>query len=279
MKKLLALILCVMMFVAVIPTSAFAEGTTGGVATTYTPDLTPKFIDKAAMNSLIKDLNKDIKALYTATVANETVFGSAKSIYDLTDNLAKELLKDTEKVKFPDGKTLYNEDLVSNLRKGLNHIIGDEIRNYMNDRVAAYTNGSGRVQPDKYLNTYVKALNSALGSEKAQKNIEGLMLAIATMSAQQKANDAADDLYKEIRDWDHWNEFNWGNIATMNPDPNYATTWLPSDTTLIPSGSGEAAVDSLEGRYALYGWLNNTPVDTTGATISAGFPTVWPLFQ
>jgi hypothetical protein len=277
MKKLLAMILCVVMVLSLAP-AAFAAGTTGGVAI-VNADQVPNYLDKAVMNSLIKDLNSDIKALYTATVANETVFGSAKAIYDLTNNLAKDLLKDTEKVKFPTGETLYNEDLVSNLRKSLNHVIGNEIRNYMNDRVAAYTNSAGNIQPEKYLNTYVKALNNTLGSETAQKNIEGIMLAIATMSAMQKANDAADDLYKEIKDWDHWNEFNWGNINTMDPSNNYFTTWLPSSTTLIPSGSAAASVDSLEGRYALYGWLNNTPVDATGATISEGYPTVWPLFQ
>jgi hypothetical protein len=277
MKKLLAMILCVAMVLSIAP-AAFAAGTTGGIATTYTPDLTPKYLDKAVASTLVSDLTKDIKALYTATVANETVFGSAKAIYSMTDSLAKELLKDTEKVKFPDGTTIYNEDLATNLRKALNHVIGDEIRNYMNDRVDAYTNTAGNIQPDKYLNTYVKALNSTLGSAKAQKNIEALILSIATMSTMSKANDAADDLYDAIVDWDHWDEFNWGAIATMDPDGRYDTAWLPSDTTLIPTGSWVAGVDSLEGRYALYGWLDNTPIDTTGVP-NAGYPTVWPLFQ
>jgi hypothetical protein len=277
MKKLLALILCVVMVMSLAP-AAFAanEGTTGGVRV-VNADQDPSFADLSVANSVITKLNKDIKALYTATAANETVFQSAKGIYDFTDSLAKELLKDTEKVKFPDGTTIYNEDLSSNLRKALNHVIGDEIRNYMNDRVDAFTNGNGRIQPDKYLNTYVKALNNTLGSAKAQKNIQALVLSIATMSAMQKANDAADDLYDAIKDWDHWNEFNWGDIDTMDPDGRYATAWLPTDTTLIPSGSWAALNQSIDGRYALYGWLNNDPSSSVAPVpAGTGNENVWP---
>ncbi len=261
MKKLLALILCVMMFVAVIPTAAFAAGTTGGVAAAA-GQVVPAFVDKAIAAAAIKDLNDDIKALYTATVANETVFGSAKAIYDFTNGMAKELLKDQESITFHTAAgdvTIYNEDLVSNLRKGLNHIIGDEIRNYMDKRVAAYTNNAGNVQPEKYLNTYVNALNATLASEKAQKNIQELFMEVACMKAQMDANDAADDLYQAIIDWDHWNEFNWGNIALMDPDPNYSTTWLPSATTLVPSGSDAAVADSAFAVAALQGVLNARP--------------------
>jgi hypothetical protein len=280
MKKLLALVLCVVMVLSLVP-AAFAAGTTGGVALATGTQI-PNYIDKAVANALIKDLNDDIKALYTATVANETVFSSAKAIYDFSNGLAKELLKDTEKVEFPDGTTLYNEDLTANLRKSLNHFIGNEIRNYMDDRIDAYTNAAGNIQPEKYLNTYVKALNSALASETAQKNIESLVLAIATMSAMQKANDAADDLYDAIVDWDHWNEFNWGDIANMDPsvaaNGGYTGTWLPSSTTLIPSGSVDGLVDSIGGRFSLYGWLDNDPVATDGRP-NAGNPGVWPQFQ
>jgi hypothetical protein len=287
MKKLLALILCVMMFVAVIPTAAFAEGTTGGTARRFANDMVPNYLDKGVAANAITDLNKDLTALYTATVANETVFGSAKAIYDFTNGLATDLLKDTEKIKFPDGTTIYNEDLTANLRKALNHIIGNEVRNYMNDRVDAYTNTSGRIQPDKYLKVFAKALNNALASETAQKNIEELVLEIAVMNAQKNANDKADDLYDAIVDWDHWNEFNWGRITSTvgDPDGAYNTTWRPSAYMLIPTGSddvvdtsgaGFPTGDAVDGMFALYGWFNNTPVNTAPSTAANnGLPPVW----
>jgi len=261
MKKLLALILCVMMFVAVIPTAAFAAGTTGGVVNGIPEERNPKYVDLAVAKKAIKDLNDDMKALYTAYATDEVVFGSAKTIYDLTNGMAKQLLKDTESVKFADGTKIYQEDLIANVRKGLNHIIGNEITNYMNERIDTFTNTAGNVQPEKYLNTYVKALNNALTSEKAQKNIEALVYGLATLSLQQSMNDKADDLYADIKAWDHWNEFNWYDIAKLDPsvDANggYTGTWLPAYTTLIPTGSEAAAADAVDAALMLHGDYSN----------------------
>jgi hypothetical protein len=182
MKKLLALILCVMMFVAVIPTAAFAAGTTGGEATPYAPDKTPKFDGTYAAKKAITDIGKDIRAMYTAIAADESVYQTAKGIYDMTDSLAKEMLKDTDKLKI-NNKDVYNDKLAENVRKGLNHLIGDEISNYMNDHMGYYVNDAGNIKPEKYVETWTKAVNKALGSEKAQKNIEAVVYGIAALNA------------------------------------------------------------------------------------------------
>ena len=73
MKKLLALILCVMLFVALIPSNAFA------------------WEDKAVSNTAIKEAEKSIKNMYTAIAADELVFGTAKSLHDLFDGMATSL--------------------------------------------------------------------------------------------------------------------------------------------------------------------------------------------
>jgi hypothetical protein len=284
MKKLLALILCVVMVLSFSAT-AFAAGTTGGEAEPfvdedgYLMDRWPAYMSAAAAKKTVTDLGKDIKAMYTAIAADEAVFATAKGIYSMTDSLANELLKDIEKVTFLDENgvkyNVYNEDLVSNVRKGLNHIIGDEIANYLNDRVDAFTNSDGNVQPEKYLNTFVKAVNNAFTSTKGQKNIEALVYGLAALNTQIKVNERADDLYNDITEWDHWKEFYWtigynkdGEIVptnVQNPDPDagnggYTWTWLPTqawnNTVLVPTGSQATAGDAALAAAVLEGLFN-----------------------
>ncbi len=246
MKKLLAMILCVAMVLSIAP-AAFAAGTTGGIASDYDDDRLPEYVDTSVAKKTITDLGKDMKAMYYAIAADEAVFGTAKGIYSMTDSLAKELLKDIDKYETPFGD-IYQEDLIDNVRKGLNHVIGNEIANYLNDRVGTFTNGAGYVQPDKYMNVFVKAVNNALTSNKAQKNIQAIVYGLAALNLQKTVNDRADDLYDDIIDWDHWKEFHWttdedGNaINVTEPDLyGYAWSWLPTDgetnTVLVPTGS------------------------------------------
>ena len=246
MKKLLALILCVAMVMSLAP-AAFAAGTTGGIASAYDDDRLPEYVDTSVAKKTITDLGKDMKAMYYAIAADEAVFGTAKGIYSMTDSLAKELLKNIDKYETPFGD-IYQEDLIDNVRKGLNHVIGNEIANYLNDRAGTFTNSNGYVQPDKYMNTFIKAVNNALTSNKAQKNIQAIVYGLAALNLQKTVNDRADDLYDDIIDWDHWKEFHWttdeeGNaINVTEPDLyGYAWSWLPTEgetnTVLVPTGS------------------------------------------
>ena len=260
MKKLLAMILCVAMVLSIAP-AAFAAGTTGGIADDYAPDRTPKYADASVAKKAITDLGKDMKAMYFAIAADEAVFGTAKGIYDMTDSLAKELLKDTDKFTYYDASgdkhTIYQDDLIDNVRKGFNHIIGNEIANYLNDRIDAFTNNDGNVQPDKYLNTFVKAVNNALTTNKAQKNIQSIVYGLAALSLQKSVNDRADDLYDDIIDWDHWKEFHWTvddegnaiNVTKPHDDvDDYTSMWLPTlgetNTVLVPTGSEATGSDA-----------------------------------
>ena len=86
MKKLLALLLCVMLFAAVIPTNAFAGTTATGWA------------DKAVSNTAVKEAQKSIKGMYTAIATDEFVFGTAKSLHDFADGLASSLFEGVDKI-------------------------------------------------------------------------------------------------------------------------------------------------------------------------------------
>lgn len=281
MKKLLALILCVAMVMSFSAT-AFAAGTTGGE---YNYDeeyeREPSYISAGAAKKAVSDLTKDMKAMYYAIAADEAVFGTAKGIYDMTNSMAKDLLKDTDKLTYwaPDPKdptkmvkhTIYQEDLIDNVRSGFNHIIGDEIANYLTKHSGSFTDDDNHIKPEKYMNTFVKAVNEALTSNKAQKNIQALVYGLAAINLQKSVNDRADDLYDEIVEWDHWKEFYWTNhkdektgkiVADQVTKPHdaiddYTWMWMPTgadtNTVLAPTGSDNAAADSVDSYAMLLG--------------------------
>jgi uncharacterized protein YxeA len=307
MKKLLALILCVMLFVSVIPTSAFAytatvggavnqntqtyvDATTGKVVKEEAVDLTPKYQSTTNARRAVENLGKDINAMYTALAADQTVFGTAQSIYDMTDTLSKDLLKGIGSFKYFDAKGIqhevYEEDLATNVRKGLNLVIGNTITNYMNERVGLFTsektvyktNPDGTyfrdangdlvvdhtynvVKPDKYIEVWGNAVKNALSSEKAQKNIEAMVTGLFALKVQKSVNDGADDLYTDIVDWDHWGEFNWGKL--IDPDQSGLTSyrvWNP-----LPDAKNHSALISTSSN-GVFGWTHD--VDANGNWIA-----------
>ena len=195
MKKLLALVLCVMMFVAVIPTSAFA------------------WEDKAVSNTAIKEAEKSIKNMYTAIATDELVFGTAKSLYDLSNGLAENMFDGIESVdKYgTTDKTTYHDDLVKYTRQYMNKTIGDSIADYISKRVDTFKSDSinGGVDPEKYLKVFVAAVNDAVASEKAQKGLQAFVYDLYALKTMSAVKDKAEDIRTAIKDWGSgkWNEF------------------------------------------------------------------------
>jgi len=157
MKKLLALVLCVMMFVAVIPTAAFAADSRTDAQKGWNPtwpvggthnDAKAGWYSSQTNKNAIDDLNDAIDDMYSALAANQTVFSTAKGMHSLADGLAKGLLADvddfTYKVYDPATKvyiekTIDHDDLVDNSRAFLKAVIGTHITDYMNDRYGRWT--------------------------------------------------------------------------------------------------------------------------------------------
>jgi hypothetical protein len=126
MKKLLALVLCVMMFVAVIPTAAFAE-----------------WPDAWKSAKAVSDAKANIDYLYGTLAADTTVFESIKSVDSILSNMAKSMFEGTDKydIETRDGKgyyRLYNGDLVSNAKAVLRANIGAAITDYMDDHAGNF---------------------------------------------------------------------------------------------------------------------------------------------
>jgi hypothetical protein len=137
MKKLLAMVLCVMMFVSVLSTNAFADK----ARVPAHPDMdTGTIVDTpraASNNDAIKKAKENIEYMYGALAADNAVFGAIKSVDSVIGDLAKELFKDVDEFRgIPGGK------LESNTKTVLRDYIGSAIVNYLDDHRGNYETAS-----------------------------------------------------------------------------------------------------------------------------------------
>jgi len=231
MKKLLALILCVMLFVSVIPTAAFAADVGVGDESGWAAS---KINTKAVSN--MKD---DIASMYAALAVNQTVFGTAKVMHDLADGMVKALFADTESVEFKDGHTVAHDDLVTKARAYLKGIIGGEINSYIAKRLPAMTDENNQVDAEDYLKLYTKAVSNALTSSKAQKGFEAFVYAIATANIADSINDQFDDLYDAMVDWNDFGN-KWGEFGFAGEVPDFSNLWHDIPTTASAADPDDA---------------------------------------
>jgi hypothetical protein len=147
MKKLLALVLCVMMFVAIIPTAAFADD-----ALPQAADPTKAWPALSASKTAVDNAKKNIDSIYGSLAANNAVFGAVKSMDTLIGDLTKGLLEgvdgyDKYVVDPTTGKavgyyTLSHDTLVDNAKAYLRGIIGNSIIDNMNDHLSDFVSVS-----------------------------------------------------------------------------------------------------------------------------------------
>jgi len=165
MKKLLALVLCVMMFVAIIPTAAFADdpAATNTSVVYVAPDF-PKAGDSAwpsitASKKAISDAKANIEYVYGALAADTAVFGTIKGMDEVITNLAKGVFADVDGYTYvtadKDGKpvvvTVGNSTLVDNTKAALRDIIGSSITTYMNKHIGDFTTVGHNLYTDEAL--------------------------------------------------------------------------------------------------------------------------------
>ena len=214
MKKLLALILCVMMFVAVIPTSAFA-------AANLTEDAYGAIEDQAAttgkllkeriyldhISDMLDDAHDNIEAAYKVLMGNQVVYGAAKGMDDtivgLVDALAKNLLGEDVLV-YKNGTTTqsginFNEDDVT--------IIKNSVRHYVDKAVAAEIakNNSkryddGDLDPMKNAQVIANAISKVLTDKDFIAGYQAVATYFATNKLIHDVNDDLEDLYDDFRE-------------------------------------------------------------------------------
>jgi len=208
MKKLLALILCVMLFVSIVPTAAFAVDIPTSWVPTTSGKYVPAWASKNAAQDAVDAATDTITALYQTLAADQGVFAVVSAIDGVVKGISDDLWKDVDTFGVLTG------DAANDLTKlYLRTVIGDEIMNYMNSHYASFATHTTRVEadgtvsvvtrvdPEKYMNTFATAASKAIGSEKAIKNIQALVLGLAAMKQYDDFLDDLDDLRDDITLW------------------------------------------------------------------------------
>ena len=156
MKKLLALILCVMMFVSVLSTSAFAT-------TQYRP------WNATAIENAIKTIKSNIDSVYNTMAADQGIVATSKAMDDITKELAKGITE-----AYGSTRTKAQKDAMTSALKAN---IGRLVWNYMGLHEDEFTDldsttGLLKIDPIKFMYTYANALNSTMTSADTVAHIE-----------------------------------------------------------------------------------------------------------
>ena len=143
MKKLLALVLCVMMFVSVLSTAAFADKPT----TPATPTWTEGGWNSANVNNkAIKNAKANIEYMYGALAADNAVFGTIKSVDEVVTSLVKDMFKDVDSINANiigmADREVGHDKLVDNTKGVLRDVIGTSIITYMNKHMGDFATAS-----------------------------------------------------------------------------------------------------------------------------------------
>ncbi len=195
MKKLFALVLCVMMLVSVLPTMAFAAR-----PDTYeTAVQAGEFQDAKIYTNLIKDTldgTKDsIEDAYKAVVGNEVVYNTAVAMDDTLMGMFDKMwdmftdadldVEGTTTVATEDGQKAY-------LRAAFGALVAGEM-----PTAAEWKDDD----PVERAQDFAKAVSKAFASEKFQKGYQALATYIALSNLVDDVNDEIEDRYEDFFDY------------------------------------------------------------------------------
>ena len=272
MKKLLALILCVMMFVSVLSTSAFAV---------Y------PFVDDPLANSntyareiknMIKNTKDNIKNAYGVLIMDESVYTSAKfmddTIVGLIDAISADLIGKKIVVYKEDGtidptKTAYpfTKKDVDTVKKQVRYLIDGMVATKMAENDYKYItkyndDGSIEIDPIKYAQVFSQAVSDSLTNKDFQKGYEAVATYFALSSLVKDVNDKMKDEYQDFYnsvDKDFDKDF----------QKNYPALWTQYIDTLTDAASGLYILDDPWATQTEYpvpvdnGWFSNVHENTS----------------
>lgn len=207
MKKLLALILCVMMFVSVIPTMAFAtEGDKYDTSKvdpipadpTGKDDLKSASDYKKQVEKMIENTKKNVATAYGVLAMDQVVYSSAKSMDDvivgLVDQIADQISgKTINGTKYTAEKL---DEFKTNSKKSVRAVIQDLVIKEIGDNESKYKDKDGKIDPVKYGQVVAGAVNKALNDKDFQAGYQ----AVATYFALANVADSINDELKKQRD-------------------------------------------------------------------------------
>jgi hypothetical protein len=186
MKKLLALILCVMMFVSVIPTSAFA----GGAAVDNPLYSASEYAEQ--IKNMIKNTKSNIEKSYKFLAADQVVYGSAKAMDDIIVGLVDGI-----------GDTLIEKNL---MKKAGVDAVKDNVRSYIDGAVADKISENyykaldkdGKRDPILYAQLVADSIQGALTDKDFQKGYEAVATYWALASLIKDTRDSLKDARKDF---------------------------------------------------------------------------------
>ncbi len=222
MKKLLALILCVMMFVSVIPTMAFAENDQNppaAAAVAYPWIDNPLMAAaqyKKEIENMMKNTKEDIQNAYAEFASNKVVYSTAKGMDDtivgLVDAITADLIGKKIAVYNADGtldktdptKVQYqfkkaDADNIKDLVRGLiDKKVADKMTENEYKFVSKYNDDGSvkEINPIKYAQTFADSVSAVLTDKDFQKGYEAVATYFALDSLVRNVNDTLKDEYK-----------------------------------------------------------------------------------
>jgi hypothetical protein len=206
MKKLLALILCVMMFVSVISTSAFANYD-------HTDQRTWK--GESQNKKIVEALRTNLNNIYGSYAVDTAVFKSVKTIDDMLKDMVDKMLEDY--APNINGTTTSSSAINDAILAGLRSTVGGEITDYLDKHQADFyvTDSLGHrvFNPAGYAGAFATAASKALTSGKAIAGIQAYMIYAANRAAFNNFSQQAADLRNEIIAWNHLGDYGWDDAT------------------------------------------------------------------
>jgi hypothetical protein len=198
MKKLLALVLCVMMFVSVLSTSAFAA---------YDP--TDQRVWKGADQSkdIVDALRKNIENMYGSIAVDNAAVSTMKSINTLVNDMVDEMMKGYTPTGA--GTGLSSSTLSDAIKLGLRQTIGGSISNYLDEHSYQYidfdSHGNAVFNPIKYASVFSKAASEAVSSKKAVAGIQAFMTYVLQRATYESVAQQLGLLMSDLPSW--WGDY------------------------------------------------------------------------
>jgi hypothetical protein len=228
MKKLLALILCVMMFVSVMSTSAFAA---------YDHEDQRVWRGEGQIKDIIETLKSNVYVMQGSLAADNAVYQTVKSIDKMLNDVVDEMIKGYE----PTGAgTSQPGNVISDaIIAGLRATIGGEISDYLTKHTFQYYTTDARTglpvfDPARYIGVFAQAASNALSSKKAVAGIQAYMYYILQRSTYEKAAQDLSLLRTDMAGWGNWGKYGFDDLtrapgAMHMPGTDIDTLGLPSN--------------------------------------------------
>ena len=227
-----------------------------------------KRTDSYVANKAVKSASEAIEAMVAGLAADNGVYGTVKAIDGVVVDLSKDLFKGIEDNYTIGGRTVTPKNMEDLTKAYLRSHIGGEITSYMHDHINNYaelkTLADGTTvtvyDPVKYMNAFATAASKAMGSSKAAKNLQAIVLGVTMVKTQKDVLDGMKDLYDEWKEWDDGDNIfkAYGFNSVTNPK---VTDWEPLallDADNVTLNANVAAV--------MADWLD--PTNGGGATAS-----------